>query len=607
MSLLITLLLALPLASAASVENGSVTLPWQDFQSIYQKGQEKPPEVAPTSPRDYTLDNTAYTGQVLGQGDDAWASFKLSVRGQVLKQKGWTLVPLLSTRAALRKATIAGKDAPIFVNGDYYTLVTNQTGAFTVDLEFGLSLSTADGETALALPLAPAGASTLNFSLESTEAVDFKLANGRGQNVTRAGNTWRVDAALPGTGSLALSWRRDLPEQAAEQKQAARIYAESQLLVGVAEGVLQCNAVVEYTVLHQGVETFRVQLPKDVTVLDVKGAGIRDWTTDASGVILVSLNYAAEGAYRLTIDYERAISAELPIPRVLDVARESMFVGVDARSAVELVAGQATGAVPIDVRELPPAILGRTDFPVLLAYKARGSEVKIPLDVRTHPDVDMLVTLVDAAVAEVLVTPDGRRMVKVQYAVRNNRNQFLRLQMPEGAEIWSASVGGKPVKVARSNESILIPMLRSDSSSGALSGFLVELVYVEKGSPLAEGRGALEVQLPTTNAPTSQVQLSVYMPSEARYVKRSDEGSLRHVEWFSSAPSLPQLAPEVEAQARREMAVTGNAQAATLAQGVDPVQVNIPLAGVVRYYEKTLALDEKLSASFEYIYKPKKK
>lgn len=605
MSLLISLLLlALP-ARAASVENGSVTLPWQDFQSIYQRGQEKPPEQPPASPRDYTLDNTAYVGQVLGQGDDAWASFKVSVRGQIHKQKGWTLVPLLSTRAALRKATIAGKDAPIFVNGDYYTLVTNQTGAFTVDLEFGLSLSTADGETALSLPLASAGASTLAFSLDSPEAVDFKLANGRGQTVVRNGNTWRMDAALPGTGSLALSWRRDLPQQQ-EQQQASRVYAESQVLVGVAEGVLQCNAVVEYTVLHQGVDRFRVQLPKDVTVLDVKGAGIRDWTVE-NGTILVSLNYAAEGAYRLTLDYERPISADLPLPHVLDVARESMFVGVDARSAVELVAGQASGAVSIDVRELPPAILGRTDFPVLLAYKARGAEVRVPLEVRTHPDVDMLVTLVDAAVAEVLVTPDGRRMVKIQYAVRNNRNQFLRLQMPEGAEIWSASVGGKPVKVARADQGVLIPMLRSDSSSGALSGFLVELVYVEKGTPLAEGRGELQIQLPSTNAPTSQVQLSVYMPGEVKYVKRSDEGTLRHVEGFSAAPSLPQLAPEIEAQARREMAVTGNAQAATLAQGVDPVQVNIPLSGVVRYYEKTLALDEKLWASFEYAYKPKKK
>jgi hypothetical protein len=52
--------------------------------------------------------------------------------------------------------------------------------------------------------------------------------------------------------------------------------------------------------------------------------------------------------------------------------------------------------------------------------------------------------------------------------------------------------------------------------------------------------------------------------------------------------------------------VTGNAQAASLAQGVDPVQVNLPLAGNVRYYEKTLALDESLWVSFDYSYKPKK-
>ena len=134
----------------------------------------------------------------------------------------------------------------------------------------------------------------------------------------------------------------------------------------------------------------------------------------------------------------------------------------------------------------------------------------------------------------------------------------------------------------------------------------MDLVYVEKGAELEPGHGTLRVELPKVDAPTSMVQLSVYVPESMKFKKRSDEGTLRHVESFSASPELPQLAPDVSRKASMDMERTGNAQAATLGQGVDPVQVTVPLSGNIRYYEKTLALDEQLWAEFEYKYKVKK-
>ncbi|HND29723.1 MAG TPA: hypothetical protein PLA94_06975, partial [Myxococcota bacterium] len=125
-------------------------------------------------------------------------------------------------------------------------------------------------------------------------------------------------------------------------------------------------------------------------------------------------------------------------------------------------------------------------------------------------------------------------------------------------------------------------------------------------SELTVGTGELKVELPKVNAPSSMVQLTVYTPLDLAVKKKSDEGSLRHVDWFSASPQIPQLAPEVAQRAQMEMNVTGNAQAATLGQGVDPVNVTVPLSGNVRYFEKTLALDELLWVSFDYTYKPKK-
>jgi hypothetical protein len=583
----ILFLLSLALAAPLNSPGGEVKLPWNDFQTLYQKGlaPEKVPEKAP---RDYTLDRASYTGKAFGKDEDAYGTFKANFRGVVHKSEGWTLVPLLSTNAALKSAKIDGKDAAIFLNGGFYTLITNKAGAFTVDLEFTVQVFNADGETGFSLPMAQSGATEVSFSVEDDNTLDFAVAGARGKAVNTVGKVHTVTAAVPSLSALAVAWQRELPDQ--EAQKATRIYAETNVLIGVSEGIMQGVARVAYTILHKGVDVLKVQMPTDVTVLDVQGPGIRDWKQAADGTITVQLNYEALGSYTLAVEYERALAGAtgLPMPKVLDVAREKSWIGVDARSSLELVAGQATNAVPVDVRELPASLVGQTNFPVLLAWKARGGDVKIPLEVKSHPDVDMLVTLVDSAVADTLVTEDGRRMTRVRYGVRNNRRQFLRLSLPTGAEVWSASVAGRGVKVAAGDSGVLIPLVRSDG------GFLVELIYVENGAPLTEGRGELKVELPKADAPTSQLQWSIYFPEGAKIDKKGHEGTVRQVPYFTGSVQLP---------AEQRQAVNQNADGS---QGVEPVRVELPLAGQVRTYEKMLVLEEPLWVSFGYAYKPKK-
>lgn len=600
--ILVLLALLLPAAPAATpslnVPDAHVVMPWNRFEELYQKGMapKDPPLVAP---RDFTLGAAVYTGSVTGEGDDAYANLHVTLRGSVLKEKGWTAVPLLSASTALRSVRINGKEAAIYIQDGWYTWLTDQPGAFVAEIDFASSLTRAEAETFFSFPLAASGATSVRFVVDAAEAVDFDVANARGTKETTAGSTHTVEAVLPATGALAVSWQRKSAEAAVQL--TPRVYAETHTLVGVSEGVLQGRANINYTVLHKGIQALRVKVPADVTLLDVSGAGIGDWKQAKDGTLEVALNFEALGGYRLTVDYERALGdGNLPLLGVLDVAREKDWIGVDARSSLELVAGTAQNATPVDVRELPAALVGQTDYPVLLAWKARGGDVSIPLQVKSHPDVDMLVTLVDTALADTLVTVDGRRMTHVRYAVRNNRNQFLRLSLPEGAEVWSASVAGRGVKVAKGEGGVLVPLVRSDASSGAMSAFLVDLVYVESGSPLGRS-GTARAELPRTDAPVSQLQWTVYFPADAKVGKDSYDGTVRHVDWFSGSPQLPQdavVTRDMEMQV--QAAATGNEMAGTLGQGVEPVEVNLPLSGQSVTFEKMLVLDEALWVSFDY-------
>jgi hypothetical protein len=533
----------------------------------------------------------------------------------VLKAEGWVTVPLLPTTVALRSATMAGRDAPIYLQNGWYMLVTDKKGIIDLKLSFAVSTWETGGQNGFSFAMAPSGGTQVTVSVPAENTLDFTVANAQQTERQTRGDRQVLEALLPATGNLSVTWQRAAdeegpegdPELVAEQP---RVYAEHQALVGVAEGLMQCTSAVHYSILHAGVESFSVDLPADVTVLDVKGNGLRDWSVATEGdrnTITAELNFEAKGSYSLYLNYEKqlpegSVSVAVPDLQVQGVERVKGWVGIDARSALEIAAGAVENAATVDVRELPTAILGQTNWPVLLAFKYRKQDYAIPLEIRQHEDVDMLVTIVDSLAATTVMTRDGRRMTQLVYSMRNNRAQFLRLEMPQDVEVWSTFVGGRAAKPARGEDGrLLIPLARSQAAGGALASFAVEIVYVEDGMvPDDRGVGSFSASLPVAGVPSTQVAWTVYMPYEAKINDKSLETTLRKVDYFTSVStagySMDAMAVNAEVQMQAAQTFSGEATAA----GVQPVKVSLPIDGYPTYYEKLLVLDEPLELSFDY-------
>jgi hypothetical protein len=337
------------------------------------------------------------------------------------------------------------------------------------------------------------------------------------------------------------------------------------------------------------------------TLVDVTGSGIRDWTLSDDDLLTVELNFAAEDAYSLALVMESAIeegsfSASTPLVEPIGVERSKGWVGVEALGTLEVEAGDTTGVTAIDVRLLPGAILGITSNPILLAYKYLGTGASLPLEVTQHEDVAVLVTLLDRAVATTMLTADGRRLTSVKYRVRNNRKQFLRLSLPEGARLWSADVAGRSVQPARAADGrILIPLVRSQSSGGALADFEVGLVYVEEGTPpSSKGTGSFRASLPSVDVPVTYVSWTVYSPWQAKIRKKTFDGSLRHVSGLSQPYTGADLGM-INAPVQQRSSMGGG-----MGTGALPVAVSVPLEGRPVHFEKLLALGEELWVGFDY-------
>ncbi|MCB9791404.1 MAG: hypothetical protein H6741_01640 [Alphaproteobacteria bacterium] len=593
----------------ADIPSAKVVMPWNDFQRLYEAG--KAPEEKPEpAPRHWSINRATYAGQVVDDGEAAL--FKVRMQVEIHKEKGWVTVPLAPTSVALKSARIGNADAPIYIDGGWYTLITDRKGVINVDLELAAQVFESDGSHSLSFRMAPSGGTEVSLDVPGDDSLEFTVAQAQMVTDELVGTTRRMKAILPATGNLAISWVRDIEEAPEGEGEVAtaegRVYAEVHSLVGVAEGVLSGHSDINWTIVHQGVDALTVNLPADVAVLDVTGSGIREWNVRREGeaqIIDVDLNFEALGAYRLMIDYERALpegSTKTTVPRIEPQGVERMkgFVGVAALSTLEVLDEDVKGARRVDVRELPASILGRTDQPVLLGYKYRQGDYSVPLVINQHEDIDVLVTIVDTATAISMVTADGRVMHRMRWHVRNNRRQFLRLQVPEGAEIWSVKVADKAVKPAKDEAGdVLVPLVRSRASGGALAAFAVEVVWVEDGVPPGDdGKGAVDLQLIRTDVPVTYMRWSLYMPWDAKIKTKATESSLRSVEYFST-PVTPD-GEYLEQVAQAEMQQSYNAQQRAVEGGVAPVDVAMPVDGQALLFEKLLVLDEDLTVHVEY-------
>ncbi|RME27100.1 MAG: hypothetical protein D6798_05360, partial [Deltaproteobacteria bacterium] len=586
-------------AQAEPLPDARVVMPWQDFRTLWERGQapETPPRPAP---RAYAISRARYVGRVEGEA----TVFSATLRVEVLNEDQWTAVPLLPTSTALRSARIRGQDAPIYLDGGWYTWVTDQAGTVTIDLEFAVSTFDEGGQSGFAFRLAPSGATEVELSVASDADLDFEVAGAQQVTERQRGDERVMTALLPATGNLSVAWERAVDE-VAEVAREPRIYAEHQALLGVGEGILTGHSTVHYSILFAGTDEFTVDLPRSTTVLDVTGQGLRDWTVTEEGdrkVIHAALNFVAEGSYALQVDYEQPLPEgggriTLPDLQVRGAERVKGFIGVDARSTLEVRPVEATVARPIDVRELPAAILGQTDWPVLLGYRYGKEGWSVPVEIRQHDEVDMLVTIIDQAAATTVLTPDGRRMTQVVYAMRNNRAQFLALALPEGATPWSTFVGGKAVKPARAEDGrLLVPLARSQTGDGDLARFAVEMVYVEDSD--TAGPGVFAASLPRADVPATVVAWTIYVPADARIQKHSIDGTLRRVDWFTPIDLGDVTSAEAVAQVQQQANALFDSDA--MAAGVQPVRVALPIDGVPLYFEKLLVMGDPLQVGFRY-------
>ncbi len=552
---------------------------WPDAVSFYFS--RRAPGAGP-----YMITSAKYIGTDLSEDG---ANFTAEFEIDIMEKRGWKKIPLVPSHVAIIAAELP-KGSYLYLADGMYCMFTKKNGELKATVNFSVAAKEAEGKYTVKFTRVPALTCVLDATFPQ-EDIDVAVTGAQSTDHAQTNKTTHVVAALPDETPIEVTWEKALPEI---KEGPPKFHAETKTLISITDGLIIGKSKIDFSILHTPTRELKLDVPEGVSVIEITGTQIRDWRV-TDGLLAIQLEKEVIGPYALSIKFEASpdmASGKITMPVITgaDVEREKGTIGVVALSNLEIKNNKMLNANLIDVKELPSEIVGMTGQPVLLAYRYVDPEFEIGLEISKHKDIGVLLTMIDRAHCTVMQTFDGKRITRALYNVRNNRNQFLRLALPEGADLWSASVAGRSVQPARDDDGrILLPLVRS--GGGGMSAFPVEIVYAEEGTkPNERGTGTAKVNLPSCSEPIMHLMVSLYVPDEGRYDEFS--GTLRSVEKFTAVTSSRKINSVMNNRAVSQIQQVYAGKSAKATPGTGTIKVQLPISGKLYLLEKILVVKD---------------
>jgi hypothetical protein len=537
-----SLVLAQEKAATSTHAAGWVVLPINEYRVLRAKAYPAEPIPEPP-PLDATLTRVEYDLHVLG--DLATGNAKLTV--DVLKD-GWVRVPV-PAGLLVRDAQLDGK-ALSLVPGDkgkagtHVAALLSHAGRWVLTLDVDVPVTSSTGEETLSLPSTDSGVTRAAVQL-ARQGIELRVGGGLLAEQSEAAADTKWLAYGRGNEALNFTWRKKSEDHHVELP--LRLRGSLTQLTSLGEDSSAMSAEVALDVVQGAARQVRIQLPEKVTVNQVGGAMVADWEMN-NGELVVTFLEPVEHSARFVISAEARLPRdgviEIPMLRLLGTERDTGGVAVEILGAGEIKDQKAQGLEDADATDLGAMIANRQS-PALVAFRARagdaGAARSLSINVARYDQQAVLMANIEEARYDVLISADGKELVQARYAVRNNQRNFVKITLPTGATVWSASLAGKPVRPGQSPDgSLLLPLEKSRGAEDA-PAFPVEILYLVKATAWQD-KGHERVTLPALDLPISRTGMLLYYPPA--YKLNAEPGSFHTQEY--QGPTSALLLPAVE-------------------------------------------------------------
>jgi hypothetical protein len=506
-----------------NIQNGMVVLSREQFKELLN--QMKKPDISPiVPPGDYLITRAEYNGVM----DQNSTTFNVTFDLEIFKtsRTDYPKIQLMPQGVALRSIELDGNPALVMAENGWYVLVTDKLGQHKVTLSFSIKTELDKGPDVLSFSVPITAITLFNIDIPVADA-RVEIPEAKYLTVTSRGAYTTVRAVLSTTSYIALKLHRTVVKE--KKKVPAKVYSEVMNLLSVEDNALQVTAGFKLDVLQNSISGIKVSVPSGYSVLYVRGENyeeIRDWSTEeVEGKEVLSIPFGGEkeGAVVFTVVVEKIFtekSNEIDFDgfEVLGSVRETGFVGIEKKSAAEAEIIQNKDIDIVDIQELPLELVNMSTRPLILGLRYLRHPFSLTLKVTKHEELPMVNTVIDNASVMSVFLPEGKVISRVIYTMRNTGKQFLELDLPADAEIWSLYVGGMREIPSKNNEGkFMIPLVRSGLSGESVESFDVEFLfyYKENSLPLV---GSKTILFPKADVVISKMLWSCYLPLEYRYL-----------------------------------------------------------------------------------------
>src|SRR5579862_6922857 len=496
----------------AAHASGWVVIPVEQYRVLRAKAYPADHEQEPP-PLDATLTRVDYDLRVLGE----LASGRATLTVDVLKD-GWVRVPV-PPGLLVREARLDGKEVSLVPGaqgklGTHLCALLSHAGRSVLALDVDLPVNVSAGDESISLPSTESGVTRATVQL-AREGIDLRVAGGLLSEKSENQGDTRWMAYARGNEPLTFTWRKKTEDHHAELPLRLRGWLTQ--LTSLAEDSTSVYAEVNVEVVQGAAREIRIQLPEKITINQVSGAMVADWEMK-NGVLAVTFLEPVEHNARFVINGEARLPrdgiVEIPLLRLLNAERDTGGVAVEILGAGEIKDQKTEGFEEADPSDLGEMVSSRQS-PALVAFRARAGEAgdarSLSLNIARYDQQAVLMANIEEARYDVLMSSDGKELVEARYAVRNNQRNGVKITLPAGAVVWSAALGGKPVRPGQSPDgSLLLPLEKSRAGEDA-PAFTIEIFYLTKATAWSE-KGHEKITLPALDLPISRTGMLLYYP-----------------------------------------------------------------------------------------------
>jgi hypothetical protein len=252
--------------------------------------------------------------------------------------------------------------------------------------------------------------------------------------------------------------------------------------------------------------------------------------------VRLALQDEVMGDLKVLVENDRLLtgaSREAPIPVVETGRTDRRYVALESAGRDEVIVGNVVGLESLSRQQKEwAAVAGMLRGGQTTAFIVAASAEKPSLEFRTkeRAAVETAQARIGLAQAVLVMDSNGAYRAQQTYHVDNRTEQFLEVQLPEGAALWAVRVAGEAVKPtvlpeATAHGRVRIPLVRT--AAGDLD-YEVILKYGGKRPVLEALRPSVDFPLVrTVNIKVELSQVELYVPETLEWTYW--RGSMRRV------------------------------------------------------------------------------